>query len=361
MSNKLKFGCRPSVPSSPLISPTCPSFIVTIYHHILHLLAMSSTSKSQRCEIPLCSTPIQVYCDRLQAQYIHEGLARMEQCFVEEIKLCKDINSRSKHEYLVAKVQALDASFFLAFERGLGEMIDKATHREGEDDTSSQAPPGQPPDDSRSSTLASLDSSFHRRNADDIVKYLESERYEGKYMLLRTLSFSRPTLTLPSSSSSPSGPLPSSTSSAPLPLPSSFSSAPLPQVSSSSCLHLYELAVLANTIHTTKPEYLLLSDNCYFYAGTIAKVLQERYMPALEIGSEAMDRRLWRVLPERILTGLKGKGKERNRKEREAGGWRGIEIYAGEKVNTAPLIEKFERDLANFKKPVCFLNVGSSY
>jgi len=51
-----------------------------------------------------------------------------------------------------------------------------------------------------------------------------------------------------------------------------------------------------------------------------------------------------------------GKGKEL-----KAGDWHHIEIYAGEKtLNTAPLIEKFEKDLADFKKPVCFfLNIGS--
>jgi len=47
----------------------------------------------------------------------------------------------------------------------------------------------------------------------------------------------------------------------------------------------------------------------------------------------------------------KGKGKEL-----KVGNWNRIEIYAGEKVNTAPLIEKFEKDLADFKKPVRFLN-----
>jgi hypothetical protein len=159
--------------------------------------------------------------------------------------------------------------------------------------------------------------------------------------------------------SSPSGPLPSSSSSAPPPIPSSSSSAPQPIPSSSSSapppasptpLRLYELAVLANTVHTAKPEYLLLSDNCYFYPGTIIKVLQERYNPDLKIettGSEATDKR-WPMLS------WKGKGKEL-----KAGDWHHFEIYAGEKVNTAPLIEKFEKDLADFKKPVRVLNVGS--
>ena len=100
-----------------------------------------------------------------------------------------------------------------------------------------------------------------------------------------------------------------------------------------------------------KPEYLLFSDNCYFYAGTIIKVLQERYNPAVVVettGSKSVD--------EQHGLGRNRKGKE---KERKAGTWHSIEIYAGEKIETAPLKEEFDKDLNVFKKPVCFLNIGS--
>jgi len=79
-------------------------------------------------------------------------------------------------------------------------------------------------------------------------------------------------------------------------------------------------------------------------------VLQERYTPELKVettGSEVTDKR-WTVLTRH---GWKGKGKG---KELKSGDWHHFEIYAGEKINTAPLIEKFEKDLADFKKPVCF-------
>ena len=49
----------------------------------------------------------------------------------------------------------------------------------------------------------------------------------------------------------------------------------------------------------------------------------------------------------------------RKGKELKAGDWHHIEIYAREEINTAPLITKFEKDLADFKKPVCFSNIGS--
>jgi len=74
-------------------------------------------------------------------------------------------------------------------------------------------------------------------------------------------------------------------------------------------------------------------------------VLQERYHLELKVEttrSEATDTRWW-------IPSSMGKGKEL-----KAGDWHHIEIYAGEKVNMAPLIEKFEKDSADFKKPVCF-------
>jgi hypothetical protein len=70
------------------------NFIPTIYHNVLRLLGMSSTSKPQWCEIPLGCVLIQVYCDRLQAQYNLEGLARMDGCYVREIKLYKVIGGK---------------------------------------------------------------------------------------------------------------------------------------------------------------------------------------------------------------------------------------------------------------------------
>jgi hypothetical protein len=96
------------------------------------------------------------------------------------------------------------------------------------------------------------------------------------------------------------------------------------------------------------PEYLLLSDNCYFYAGTIIKVLQERYMPRLEIETTGS-----RVVDEERGLGWKGKGKQKE-KELKAGTWHHIEIYAGEEVETAPLKKAFDKGLKKFMKPVCF-------
>jgi len=42
-------------------------------------------------------------------------------------------------------------------------------------------------------------------------------------------------------------------------------------------LYLYQLAVLAYRIHMENKRYLLIENNCYHYAGTIMRVLEEEY------------------------------------------------------------------------------------
>jgi hypothetical protein len=105
---------------------------------------------------------------------------------------------------------------------------------------------------------------------------------------------------------------------------------------------------LANVLHNTNPNYLLFSDNCYFYAGTIIKVLQEWYNPRLEVkmtGSQAVDE-------QHGLLGWKGKGKK---KELKAGTFHSIKIYTGEMVIRPLLMEKFDEELQAFRKKVCLV------
>jgi hypothetical protein len=42
-------------------------------------------------------------------------------------------------------------------------------------------------------------------------------------------------------------------------------------------LYLYQLAILALVVHKANPEYLLMSNNCYHYTGTIMKALEKEY------------------------------------------------------------------------------------
>ena len=335
---------------------------------------MSTTSLPEWCEIPLAPVLIPVYCDRLQVQYKLEGLARMNEFFIEEIKLYKAVEGKSKHEYLVAKVRARDGSFFyLAFERSRGEILNDLEANSNDlsggtplplasgtlgpvPEHVSQSHSNEPevlptsssnidapaiqkqlffkmfsqPLASPSSTLASLNSLLHRHEAVDKVTRLDSGTHKGKHVLLRTLTFnntSEPAPTFPSSSSPASV---TSSSSTPLRLP------------------LYELAVLANTLHGMKKNYLLFSDNCYLYAGTIIKVLQEWYHPEIDVATSESKvvNKLRRVL-----------GQESKRKEQRPGTWHFVEIYAGELVNTVPLKEQFDNALIAFRTPVCILNL----
>ena len=42
-------------------------------------------------------------------------------------------------------------------------------------------------------------------------------------------------------------------------------------------VYLYELAVLALIVHEVNKSYLLVSNNCYHFAGTLMKMLEEKY------------------------------------------------------------------------------------
>ena len=107
---------------------------------------------------------------------------------------------------------------------------------------------------------ALVESLFCKRNADDSHSPGSSGKHKGNRVLFRKLSFPSPSTLLELAALSYTY-LPSE----PQPTPS--------------CLHLYKLAVLANTLHETKSQCLLLFDNCYFYASTIKKMLQEMYRP----------------------------------------------------------------------------------
>ncbi|KAG5633395.1 hypothetical protein H0H81_008124 [Sphagnurus paluster] len=74
------------------------------------------------------------------------------------------------------------------------------------------------------------------------------------------------------------------------------------------------------------------------------QILEEVYMPIVDVnttGSKEVDEK-------RGLLGLKKK----KQKQAKAGTWRGIEVYAGETIDTAPLKEKFRENLEKFKKPI---------
>jgi hypothetical protein len=84
-------------------------------------------------------------------------------------------------------------------------------------------------------------------------------------------------------------------------------------------LYLYELALLGVIVHEENTSYLLMSNNCYHFAGTIIKVLEEEYNVV-------------------------------NTADGACGGkWCGFVIYPGNKEgNSSSLGEKFREGVKNF-------------
>ena len=72
---------------------------------------------------------------------------------------------------------------------------------------------------------------------------------------------------------------------------------------------LYELTVLAMVVHDQNTSYFLMTNNCYHYAGTIVKVLEQKY---------------------NIVNTADGAG---------AGKWCGLPIYPGKKDGGSSILE----------------------
>jgi len=50
---------------------------------------------------------------------------------------------------------------------------------------------------------------------------------------------------------------------------------------------LPDLALLAEIVHNAHPKYLLFSNNCYYFAGTMIMVLARRYLGHISMDSAA--------------------------------------------------------------------------
>jgi hypothetical protein len=99
----------------------------------------------------------------------------------------------------------------------------------------------------------------------------------------------------------------------------------------------FELVVLAKTVHNMKPNYLLFSDNCYFYAGTIVKLLEEIYQPHVDVSTTGSGET------------VRGIGKKK------PGKWNGIKIYADERLDDgsiATMVQSFTNEKNSFLEPV---------
>ena len=262
-----------------------------IVAYLFHALGMDTTTPLNAFEIPPLSTHIVTYCQLLQAKYETTGIQHMHNTQVTEVKLYKT-RGRSQREYISANIHTGGDQFFLAIERHRGNTVTTNNSSGAQDNVAS---PSQTTPTSTS--LTSLNSFLHVREANDRVTSLDrTGRYYFNDQVLHTLSFTTP-------------------------------------------IPLFELAVLANTVHKTKPKYLLFSENCYFYAGTITKLLEALYESEVEVsttGSQETDRK---------------------HRKKKAGKWNSIKIYdnALDSGLVASMTETFSYEKNEFLQPVWVL------
>lgn len=311
----------------------------TIFQLVLKLFRMAPVSDYVEARLLFeSSNTIMAYYEVLIREYDKCGTQRMEELCVKEVQLCK-MQRGPQHEYISAKISGPNnLSFYLVFERFRGGK--NRTENESSPDSAadttlsaSNADPCALPSASLDSQTTnprigfilsgiphmdsiptdsqqSLDSLSPSRNADDRVAYISSS-HDGRYnqtdKIYRSLTFSTdPNIGRP--------------------------------------LYLYELVVLANTLHKIERRYLLGSKQCYFYAGTIIQVLQEVYGPGLTVyttGSNETDQAN-EVHP------------KKPRKDDKAGKCKMIPIYANlsSPSDMGYICRSFEEETANFKSQV---------
>ncbi|KIM34638.1 hypothetical protein M413DRAFT_450141, partial [Hebeloma cylindrosporum] len=212
------------------------------------------------------------------------------------IQLCKT-ELAVQHEYISLHVEGLGRTFYLAIERGRGSIVDKVSKKE-DPSTDSQPEPADNVDTlSPSAPRSRMESSSSMSSLDkDKISPLRKDKHHENDRVFRILKFTPP-------------------------------------------IPLYEVAVLAHTIHNAKRHQLLFSRNCYFYAGTLIKALETRYEPRqvdlFTTGSDELDKE----------HGLNPK----KRRKVTAGAYHNIPIYVEEDVNIVPVVAQFEKDLKAYK------------
>ena len=300
------------------------SLLSSTYNKVLQLVRMNSTPEPL-AEIPLQTPHLINYSERIFAEYARFGEQRARAWHVRELRLNKT-KALSRHEYLAAQVVSGEGKpFWIALERTRGEVVDKkeeveklSEHGSNEDiegglGGGSPAVGGislarswtgvQDALASSSSVLDSLDKLFASHEADDRVSILDnSGKHNGDDDTFQTFFFPPP-----SSDEKP--------------------------------LYLYELVVFATVTHRLNPKYFLMSNNCYFFAGTVMKVIKDMYNPRLEFvttGSEESDKKVFR----------EGAGKG------NIGHWNRIPIYPDERIDVQTVRGLFENGLKQYHSRV---------
>jgi len=221
---------------------------------LLRILKMSNRTSSH---IELANSepvPVAVYCQFLQSLYTTKEESRALR--IVGIDLMKNVKKGAEHESLRATVRDCQGVlWYVYFERMRGPIAAPAppSHATQSDTNlprqqrnrssfrisspfhSSPSPSPSPSSSHSSSSLASSDSFSKDHNASDVVTPLGKPSRQGEHSVLY-LEFEEN-----------KGPF------------------------------LYELAVLAATLHTSMTTYRLLSRNCYWYSGLLLNLLEMRH------------------------------------------------------------------------------------
>jgi hypothetical protein len=217
----------------------------TFFSSVLHTLGMPSQSSAYFEFEHKGQIPVDSYFTILQREYGHNP-ARRNVMRVREIHVVKELLRASEHEYVVAHVEVPDGQImYLSFERLRGDVINtsdsdnmvtlpnsKQTSPESHRRSSSLSSPSP-----SSVSLASCNSfSKHRTAADDCVTSHQNPIKEAKDFDCGRLLFDDQKM-----------------------------------------LCLYELAILASSIHEDGSQYHLIGENCYYYAHLFVNVLESKY------------------------------------------------------------------------------------
>jgi hypothetical protein len=242
------------------------AFLATLHH------AVTMTSTPQSTYFELTTGPgldIESYRNVLIIGYEGCDKERVNAMHVTELRLLKQLNKPSGHEYIAAAVITPDGSTkYLAIERLCGPLNDSQSNTSlppttSQGDVRVKHPLSLrnklgPRHISSTSSIASLDSLSRKHDARDVIQVLDKPVHKDNDICYSKLNFT-----------------------------------------SSNPLYLYQLVILALTLHESETFYRLFSKNCYWFAGSLMDILGRMHdIPLLEEeGHRHVQAGTWNMVP----------------------------------------------------------------
>lgn len=287
-------------------------------------------------------TNIEVYLFNLVTGYDSSGASRMDQCTVRELHLCKEQTSVG-HEYISVQVlrAGSDIPFYIHFERFRGapdpdkrppladRNIPPETWAEGRQSLSQLSAIMQVSSDGVSRCVkASNEAVGDSENiSKDISPFLKERAAKDKAFMRRTAT--------------KSGQDGERCRTVTFGVPIAF----------------YKVAVLAGTIHNSRQQYEVTGDsNCFFYAGTIIRVIETVYAAQIKSASNVND-----FEAEEDIASADSKSGRQKQVRKKTGRVPLFSktplflMYSLGNADIAPIIESYKVDLQHFENKVCFV------